>query len=140
MLRKIVYCAAFSLFLFSCAITQTRQDTNPAYSEHHYQSHDLDIVWKLDKADTNVHITGTVTNPSADTKYQSFELTAMLLDKKGAVLAKKTFTGDSSYLAGSQNFNITIPLGDTALFQNTKFLYTYTIGEDYFTGNFVSVP
>ncbi|MBJ6725179.1 hypothetical protein [Geomesophilobacter sediminis] len=127
-------------FLAACAGTQTRHDTNPAYSQHQYKSHDIDIAWKADKTDQGLRLTGTISNPHYETTYQAFELTVSLLDDSGKTIGQKIFSTDPGYFAGSQPLVLDIPIAPSAQVRQVNFNYSYAIGDDHFTGNFKSLP
>lgn len=140
MLQKIMCCATLVLLLSACAASHTRHDTNPAYSGHQYNAHDVDIAWQSEKALKSMSITGTVTNPRYESNYEGFELTATLLDENKKNLAKDTFRFSSGSLTKSEAFKLNIPVDNLELVRSIKFFYTYGIGEDQFSGSFVSVP
>lgn len=142
MLQKIVYVAAILLLLSACGITHNKHDSNPAYSEHQYYGHDVDIIWKSEKTNTGVRIAGTVTNSRYDSPYKGFELTATLLDENKKVLAKDMYKAGPGHLAGtaSEPFRLDIPLENKEQLRHIKFFYSYGTSEDHFTGTFESAP
>lgn len=140
MLQKIMCLATFVLLLSACAVSHTKHDTNPAYSGHQYKTHDVDIAWQSEKNVKNISITGTVTNPRYESSYEGFELTATILDENKKNLAKDTVRFSSGSLTNSETFKLNIPVENMELVRSIKFFYTYGIGEDQFSGSFVSAP
>lgn len=140
MLRRIVYCIIVLSFLAACASTKAWHDTNPAYAEHRYQSHDLSLAWKSNKSAQGVRVAGTVSNPHYETTYQMFELKVTLLDESGIPVGEKIFSTEPGYFAGSQPFSLDIPIDNKDKVQRIKFFYSYGVGEDRFTGQFSSAP
>ncbi|MCM0080530.1 hypothetical protein L4X63_02900 [Geomonas sp. Red32] len=144
MIAKGTFCAAVIFLLSACTTIETRttQDSNLAYSEHHYAAHDLKVDWKSEQAGPDLRIKGTVTNPRYDTSYNGFELTASLLDASGKAFAKKVFLFYPGPLTGTQQFGLDFPQTEAQQLQKIKFRYEFNVGEggDHFTGNFESVP
>ncbi|KAA0889011.1 hypothetical protein [Oryzomonas rubra] len=141
MLRKIMYYSALLLFFLpACTSTRTTHDINPAFSDHQYNHHDISMVWRAEKNNTDIRIVGTLTNTRIDTPYEGFELTATLLDERGNTLAKDTFKVAPGPLVGSQPFRLDIPVENKELLQHIKFFYTYGLADDHFSGTFTSLP
>ena len=142
MLQKIMYVRSILLFLSACAIPHNKHDTNPAFSEHQYNGHDVNIVWKSEKTDTGIRIAGAVTNSRYELPYEGFELTASLLDENKKILAKNIFRTGAGHLTGSvpEPFKMGIPLENKDMLRKIKFFYSYGNLDDHFTGTFESVP
>ena len=140
MMKRIIPAAAILLILSACAGPRKELDANPAFSSHQYRYADLQVSWKSGKTDHTFHIEGVVNNPRPDVPIHYLDLTANLLDETGKIFAKQTNTISIAPFKDTQAFTMDIPLEKNELPTRIKFSYKYSIEEDNYFVNFVSVP
>jgi len=139
MLKGLALAIGILSLITACALSHVKQDTNPAFSNHQFSNHELDIAWKTENSDKGVRIDGTVKNVRPDLPYTSLQLTAKVLDENGKVLG----TGTKSFqgrFAGSEPFSIEIPLVQKESVKKINFAYSYGTTEDFHRNDFSSAP
>ncbi len=141
MSRKLLPVVALSLLIAACAIIPHKEiDSNPAFSQHQYNSCDIGIIWKSEKSDKQLQIEGTITNVRHDSAYENLELEALILNSRGDVIAQQTFNVKPLKMKGSVPFRMEIPLPGDVTPERVKFNYRYGIGEDRYSVSFTGIP
>lgn len=138
MLKKLALAIGILSLITACAVSHVKQDANPAFSNHQFSNHELDISWKTENSDKGVRIDGTVKNVRPDLPYTSLQLTAKVLDETGKVLGTGTKSFDGRF-TGSEPFSIEIPVQKESV-KKIKFAYSYGTTEDFHRNDFDSAP
>lgn len=135
MKRKSIPAALLMLvLLLACAAPSKELDANPSFSPHHYRYYDLDLTWKSERTDDLISIEGMASN----LRYyfmRDLELTVSLLDQKGEVLAKESYTSFPTFIRTGEAapFRLQLRLKPGEAPMRVRFSYTYLLTDTYQT-------
>lgn len=130
MVRRFMIIALFVLTATACTLYRKELDTNPPFAPHHFRYFDLQVDWRAERTATGVRLSGTVTN-RRDYYLRFLELTARLLDEKGTIVARGTFSDFPTYLppGKSEPFRLELPLPAGSTAERVHFTYVYWLVE-----------
>ncbi len=119
------------LAVTACTPYGRELDFNPPFTPHRFRSFDVEVNWRTERTDSLVRVEGTVTNRRSF-YLQYLETTVRLLDDKGRLLGRESFTDFPTYLppGKTEPFRMEFRLPPGAAPARLGFTYTYWLAEE----------
>jgi len=115
----------------ACSTYRREFDANPPFSAHYYRNFDVEVAWQAERTSQDVRLSGTVTNHRY-AYLRDLELTGLLLDGKGNVLARTTINDFPTYIPSGKaaSFQMRFSVADGTTPARLRFRYTYLLAEE----------
>ena len=129
-LRSII-AMLFVLATAACSTYRKEFDANPPFAPHYYRYFDVAVAWQSERTGRDVRLSGTVTN-QRDVYLRDLELTGLLLDGKGNVLARATSDDFPTYLPSGKaaSFQMRFSIVDETIPARLRLKYSYLLAEE----------
>lgn len=128
---RLMVGALLLLISTACSTYHREMDRNPPFAPHHFRSYDLEVEWQSSQTGNGILLTGTVTNHRAF-YLRDLELTVRIVDSRGKILARQTFTDFPIYIPSEKSepfrMDMAVPSGTAP--ERVRFTYTYWLTEE----------
>jgi len=115
----------------ACSTYRREFDANPPFAAHYYRNFDVEVAWQAERTGQDLRLSGTVTNHRY-AYLRDLELTGILMDEKGIVLARVTVDDFPTYIPSGKgtSFKMRFGIVDGATPARLRFRYTYLLAEE----------
>lgn len=130
MTKHFLLAALLLLTTMGCAGYHKELDSNPAYSAHRFRYYDLQVDWRAVRDDGTIRLSGTVSNMRSFF-LQDLELTARLVNEKGRVIARESYSDFPHYIppGRSEPFRLEFHIPPGTQTDRVHFSYYYFLVE-----------
>ncbi len=131
MMRLLLLASLLLMAATACSTYRRELDANPPFAPHHFGYYDVEVNWQAERTDGLFRLAGTVTNRRY-AYLRDLETTVRLLDNKGKLLARESFTDFPTYLppGKTEPFRMEFRLSPDAAPARLSFTYIYWLAEE----------